>query len=176
MRSCGVWLTALLIQCLLIWEGWPQKANVSSEDTLLKQGNVSSSLSSSFACGSNAMHALLRLHLKSRPLLPRPNSGLASLPPHLIAPAAPRCTAGVKPAILDDKGNELEGEAEGILAIKQPWPSTLRTVYGDHKRYQVGLLSRKDIMTLVVGIDRAALALDVEDSIKSLSPFNNALD
>ena len=39
---------------------------------------------------------------------------------------------GVVPVILDEKGNELEGEAEGVLAIKQPWPSTLRTVYGDH--------------------------------------------
>ena len=29
-----------------------------------------------------------------------------------------------------------QGEAEGILAISQPWPSTLRTVYGDHERYQ----------------------------------------
>ncbi len=29
-----------------------------------------------------------------------------------------------------------QGEAEGILALAQPWPSTLRTVYGDHERYQ----------------------------------------
>jgi acetyl-CoA synthetase len=44
--------------------------------------------------------------------------------------------AGVVPAVLDDKGKELEGEAEGVLALKQPWPSTLRTVYNDHKRYE----------------------------------------
>ncbi|GAX78749.1 hypothetical protein CEUSTIGMA_g6186.t1 [Chlamydomonas eustigma] len=43
---------------------------------------------------------------------------------------------GVVPAVLDEKGNELEGEAEGVLALKQPWPSTLRTVYNDHKRYE----------------------------------------
>jgi acetyl-CoA synthetase len=43
---------------------------------------------------------------------------------------------GVKPVLLDEKGNELSGEAEGILAIKQSWPSILRTVYGDHKRYE----------------------------------------
>mmetsp|Transcript_3414 Transcript_3414/g.7432 ORF Transcript_3414/g.7432 Transcript_3414/m.7432 type:complete len:561 (+) Transcript_3414:101-1783(+) len=43
---------------------------------------------------------------------------------------------GVVPVVLDEKGNELVGEAEGVLAIKQPWPSTLRTVYGDHKRYE----------------------------------------
>jgi acyl-coenzyme A synthetase/AMP-(fatty) acid ligase len=30
----------------------------------------------------------------------------------------------------------LEGEAEGILGIKQAWPSTIRTVKGDHKRFE----------------------------------------
>ena len=34
------------------------------------------------------------------------------------------------------QGKELEGEAEGILCIKQSWPSILRTVYGDHKRFE----------------------------------------
>lgn len=103
-----------------------------------------------FAFGSNVMHALMRLHPAPEPPLPRPFKECASLPPHIFTPAAPRCPAGVKPAILDDKGNELEGEAEGILAIKQPWPSTLRTVYGDHQRYQVGLLSWNGSVMLVV--------------------------
>ncbi|GBF92828.1 hypothetical protein Rsub_05447 [Raphidocelis subcapitata] len=43
---------------------------------------------------------------------------------------------GVLPVLVDEKGNELEGEAEGMLCIKQAWPSCLRTVYGDHERYQ----------------------------------------
>lgn len=30
----------------------------------------------------------------------------------------------------------MEGEAEGILGIKQAWPSTIRTVKGDHKRFE----------------------------------------
>jgi len=42
---------------------------------------------------------------------------------------------GIEPAIMDKDGNEMEGECEGILVIKQPWPSCLRTVYGDHQRY-----------------------------------------
>ena len=42
---------------------------------------------------------------------------------------------GVKPVILDTEGNELEGEAEGLLAIKSRWPSQLRTLYGDHQRF-----------------------------------------
>jgi len=43
---------------------------------------------------------------------------------------------GVQPVLLDDQGNEIEGNpAEGNLAIKYPWPSMMRTVYGDHKRF-----------------------------------------
>jgi len=38
--------------------------------------------------------------------------------------------------VLDEKGNELEGAASGILAIKFPWPGMMRTVYGDHKRFK----------------------------------------
>jgi acetyl-CoA synthetase len=43
---------------------------------------------------------------------------------------------GVQPVILDDEGKVLEGNpASGNLAIKAPWPSMMRTVYGDHKRF-----------------------------------------
>ncbi len=42
---------------------------------------------------------------------------------------------GVVPAIMDDKGNELEGECSGNLVIKEPWPGMMRTVYGDHDRF-----------------------------------------
>jgi len=43
---------------------------------------------------------------------------------------------GVQPVILDDQGNEIDGNpAEGNLAIKHPWPSQMRTVYGDHRRF-----------------------------------------
>lgn len=42
---------------------------------------------------------------------------------------------GVEPVILNEKGEELTGEAEGILAIKSRWPSQLRTLYGDHERF-----------------------------------------
>ena len=34
------------------------------------------------------------------------------------------------------QGKELQGETEGILAIKQAWLSTIRTVRGDHKRFE----------------------------------------
>ncbi len=42
---------------------------------------------------------------------------------------------GVEPCIVDDKGKELVGEAEGALCIKRPWPGQMRTVYGDHQRF-----------------------------------------
>ncbi|MDD5033129.1 MAG: acetate--CoA ligase [Methylococcaceae bacterium] len=42
---------------------------------------------------------------------------------------------GVIPAILDAQGNELEGEGEGVLAIKASWPGQARTVYGNHSRF-----------------------------------------
>jgi acetyl-CoA synthetase len=43
---------------------------------------------------------------------------------------------GVQVVLLDNEGNEIEGEAEGILAIKHPWPSIARTIWGNHERYK----------------------------------------
>lgn len=43
---------------------------------------------------------------------------------------------GVEPALLDEKGNELQGAAEGALVIKRSWPGQMRTVYGDHERFK----------------------------------------
>ena len=43
---------------------------------------------------------------------------------------------GVVPVLVDDQGNEIEGNpAQGNLCIKQPWPSQMRSVYGDHDRF-----------------------------------------
>jgi len=41
---------------------------------------------------------------------------------------------GVKAALLDADGKELEGEATGNLVLCNSWPSQIRTVYGDHQR------------------------------------------
>ncbi|KAM4571326.1 acetyl-coenzyme A synthetase, cytoplasmic isoform 1-T1 [Fundulus diaphanus] len=43
---------------------------------------------------------------------------------------------GVVPAILNDSGEELEGPSEGYLVFKQPWPGVMRTVYGNHERFE----------------------------------------
>jgi len=43
---------------------------------------------------------------------------------------------GVKPALMDDDGNEItETEAQGNLVIKQPWPGITRGIWGNHERY-----------------------------------------
>ncbi len=43
---------------------------------------------------------------------------------------------GVEPAIVDVEGNEQAANDGGYLVLKRPWPSMLRTVYGDDDRYR----------------------------------------
>jgi len=65
---------------------------------------------------------------------------------HLITPlpgatplkpgSATRPFFGVVPEIVDaSTGMPVEGEGEGALVIKRPWPAQMRTVYGDHQRF-----------------------------------------
>ncbi|MBN8429966.1 acetate--CoA ligase [Microbulbifer salipaludis] len=63
---------------------------------------------------------------------------------HLITPlpgattlkpgSATRPFFGVQPALLDEKGQEIDGEGEGALVMKASWPSMIRSVFGDHQR------------------------------------------
>jgi acetyl-CoA synthetase len=42
---------------------------------------------------------------------------------------------GVQPVLVDEQGKELEGNGiSGNLCIRFPWPSIIRTTYGDHER------------------------------------------
>ena len=44
---------------------------------------------------------------------------------------------GIEPVLLSEEGMELEGnDVSGYLAIKNPWPGIMRTVYGDHERFK----------------------------------------
>ena len=44
---------------------------------------------------------------------------------------------GIQPVLLDNNGKEiLDSNTNGILAIKYPWPSIARTIYGNHERYK----------------------------------------
>ena len=42
---------------------------------------------------------------------------------------------GIKPVIVDEKGETLKGACKGRLCIAQSWPGQMRTVYGDHQRF-----------------------------------------
>jgi len=43
---------------------------------------------------------------------------------------------GIEPALVDAEGLTLHGEAEGNLILKTSWPGQMRTVYGDHARFE----------------------------------------
>ena len=61
-------------------------------------------------------------------------SALAGITPNKPAHAS-LPLPGIIPVIVDAEGNELEGNnVQGNLCIKSPWPSILRTTYGDHER------------------------------------------
>lgn len=49
---------------------------------------------------------------------------------------------GVQPILVDENGKEIEGNnVSGNLCIKAPWPSILRTTYGDHERCRLNYFS-----------------------------------
>jgi acetyl-CoA synthetase len=43
---------------------------------------------------------------------------------------------GVDAAVVDDNGKEVPANVGGKLVIRKPWPSMLRTIYGDKARYK----------------------------------------
>ncbi|KAK8743223.1 hypothetical protein OTU49_001316, partial [Cherax quadricarinatus] len=43
---------------------------------------------------------------------------------------------GVEVALLDEEGREIKGEGEGYLVFRRPWPGIMRTVYGNHERFE----------------------------------------
>ena len=51
---------------------------------------------------------------------------------------------GIKPTIVDEKGNELTGACEGRLCMSDSWPGQMRTVYGDHQRFIDTYFSQHD--------------------------------
>ncbi len=56
-----------------------------------------------------------------------------------VTPAKPSYATlplpGIQPILVDENGNEITGnDVSGNLCIKHPWPSMIRTTYGDHER------------------------------------------
>ena len=60
-----------------------------------------------------------------------PLPGATSLKPG----SATRPFFGVQPALVDEKGAELDGETQGNLILKDSWPGQMRTIFGDHERF-----------------------------------------
>ncbi len=66
-------------------------------------------------------------------ILITPLPGLSTIKPG----SASRPFIGIKPAVLDEQGNEVPaGTGAGYLVIKEPWPAMLRGLYHDDERYQ----------------------------------------
>ncbi|KAG2461320.1 ACSA protein, partial [Polypterus senegalus] len=79
--------------------------------------------------------------LRDKFLVERQGGGLKKEKHYVVARTLGLCGTtfpffGVIPAILNESGEELEGEAEGYLVFKQPWPGVMRTVYGNHERFE----------------------------------------
>ncbi|MEX1024953.1 MAG: acetate--CoA ligase [Planctomycetota bacterium] len=49
---------------------------------------------------------------------------------------------GIDPVVLDEAGNEVGANEGGVLAIRKPWPSMLRGIWGDDERFQETYWSR----------------------------------
>jgi acetyl-CoA synthetase len=49
--------------------------------------------------------------------------------------SAQRPFPGISAKVVDDEGNELTNDSTGLLVLTEPWPSMLRTIWGDDDRY-----------------------------------------
>ncbi|WP_319506684.1 acetate--CoA ligase [uncultured Methanolobus sp.] len=58
---------------------------------------------------------------------------------------------GIKAAVLDEKGNEVPPGKDGYLAILKPWPSMVRTVFGNEERFIETYWSKWDNKTYFAG-------------------------
>ncbi|MGO2322659.1 acetate--CoA ligase [Vibrio casei] len=69
--------------------------------------------------------------------------------------SATRPFFGVQPALVDNEGNVIEGATEGNLVITDSWPGQMRTIYGDHDRFEQTYFSTfKDVYTTGDGARR----------------------
>ena len=96
---------------------------------------------------------------------------------------------GIQPVLLDTEGKLIEAnQVEGLLCIKYPWPSMLRTTYGDHERcrltyfsafkgmYFTGDGARRDIDGRIRVIGRVDDVLNVSGHRMGTAEVENAID
>ena len=72
--------------------------------------------------------------------------GTSTMKPGFAGPPFP----GIDVCVLDEQGNEVK-EGTGLLAIRKPWPSMLRTIWGDDDRYVSTYFSKWDEKTYFSG-------------------------
>ncbi len=68
-----------------------------------------------------------------------------------VTPAKPSYATlplpGIQPVIVDEQGKEITGNnVSGNLCIRFPWPSIIRTTYGDHERCRLNYFATYDNM------------------------------
>jgi len=72
--------------------------------------------------------------------------GVTTMKPGFAGPAMP----GIHAAVLDEEGTPIQS-GSGLLAITHPWPSMLRTIWGDDERYIETYFSKWDHKTYFPG-------------------------
>ncbi|WP_178945438.1 acetate--CoA ligase [Kocuria sp. TGY1127_2] len=65
--------------------------------------------------------------------------------------SAQRPLPGVSAEVVDDSGQKLENGNSGLLVLTEPWPSMLRTIWGDDQRFVDTYWSRFDEKTYFAG-------------------------
>ncbi len=96
---------------------------------------------------------------------------------------------GVQPILVDSQGVLVEGnDVEGLLCVKFPWPSMLRTTYGDHERcrmtyfssfenlYFTGDGARRDVEGRYRIIGRVDDVINVSGHRMGTAEVENAID
>ena len=48
---------------------------------------------------------------------------------------------GIEPQVVNEKGDILDGEAEGVLVLARSWPGQMRTLYNNHERFMEAYFS-----------------------------------
>ncbi len=80
---------------------------------------------------------------------------------------------GIDAAVLDEDGNEVPPNTQGLLSLRRPWPSMLRTLYRDDDRYLSTYWSRLGRETYVVG---DAAKMDDEGYVSVIGRIDDVLN
>ena len=80
---------------------------------------------------------------------------------------------GVSAVVVDEEGQEVERDAQGLLTLTRPWPGMLRTLYGDDERYVSTYFEKFGKETYLVG---DASRQDTDDYIWVIGRVDDVLN